>query len=117
MTIVRGWSCLVRQLTMAVQQLHDGEDEEPKTEHRGKDAQDKDGGAAVVQMTLPGSKRVEIGIGDPAKSNPWAEGGHEYQCDADDDADVEHSELPSRLQKTPRASSELDATGRYATVN
>jgi hypothetical protein len=30
MTIVRVWSCLVRQLTVAVQQLHDGEDEEPE---------------------------------------------------------------------------------------
>ena len=26
---------LVRQLTVAVQQLHDGEDEEPETQHRG----------------------------------------------------------------------------------
>src|ERR1700722_9047072 len=34
-------SCLVRQLTVAVQQLHDGEDEEPETQHRGEDAQDK----------------------------------------------------------------------------
>jgi hypothetical protein len=27
-----------------------------------------------------------------AKSDARAEGGHEYQCDADDDPDVEHSD-------------------------
>jgi hypothetical protein len=84
------FSCLARQLTVAVQQLHDGEEEEPEADHRGEDAQDKDGGAAVVQVTFPGSKRIQVWIRDPPKSDAGAEGGHEQEGDADDDPDVEH---------------------------
>ena len=75
---------------MAVQQLHDGEEEEPEADHSSEDAQDKDGGAAVVQVTFPGSKRVEVGIRDPPKSDAGAERGHEQKGDADDNPDVEH---------------------------
>jgi hypothetical protein len=46
----------------------------------------------VVQVTFSGSKRVEVGIGNPAKSDAGTESGHEYQGNADDDADVEHGE-------------------------
>ena len=95
---------LVRQLSVAVQQLHDGEDEEPEADHGGENAEDEHGGTAVVQPTFPGGTRIEIGVGDAAKSDARAEGGHEYQCDADDDADVEHGDSPFRLQKDAQAS-------------
>ena len=81
---------LVRQLAVLVQQLRNGEEEEPKTDHGGKDAQDEDGGAAMVQMTSGGGTWIEIGIGDAAKSDPGAKGRHEQKRKADDDADVEH---------------------------
>jgi hypothetical protein len=80
----------VRQVAVAVQQLHYGEEEEPEADHCGEDAQDEDSGAAVVQMTFPGGQRVEVWIRDPPKSDAWAEGGHEQEGDAYDDPDVEH---------------------------
>jgi hypothetical protein len=94
---------LVGQVSLVVQQLHDGEDEEPEAEHPGEDAQDEDGGAALVQMASRGCTRIEIWIGDAAKPNTRAEGGHEQERDADDDANVEHCDssfLQSRMPAT-----------------
>ena len=73
-----------------MQQLRDRKDEEPEAEYRGKDTEDEDGGAAVIQMATGGRKRIEIWIGDAAKSDAGAKGGHEQECYADDDAEVEH---------------------------
>jgi hypothetical protein len=35
-------------VTVAVQQLHDGEDEEPEAEYRGEHTEDEDGGPAMI---------------------------------------------------------------------
>ena len=75
---------------MAVQQLHDREKEEPEADYRGEDSQDEDGGTAVIQMATGERNRIEIWIGNAAISDARAEGGHEHECDADDDAEVEH---------------------------
>ena len=75
---------------VAVQQLHDGEKEEPETDYRGEDSQDEDGGTAVIQMATGERNRIEIWIGNAAISDARAEGGHEHECDADDDAEIEH---------------------------
>ena len=85
-----GFRLLVRQLAVVMQQLRNREEEKPTTDHGGEDAQDEDGGAALVQMTSGGGTRIEIGIGDTAKSDPRAEGRHEQERKAGDNADVEH---------------------------
>jgi hypothetical protein len=80
------------QAAVVGQQLRDGEEEEPETDHGGEDAQNEHRGAALVQMRPRSFTRIEIRIGDPAKPDAGAEGGHEQEGDAHDNADVEHND-------------------------
>jgi hypothetical protein len=79
-------------MAVVVKQLCDGEEEKPETDHGGEDAQDEHGDAALVRMTPRSLTRIEIRVGDPAKAYAGTECGHEQESNADDEADIEHSD-------------------------
>jgi hypothetical protein len=79
-------------MTVAVQQLRDREKEQPEAEHRGENAEDKDGRTAPIDMIVAGVRLIHRWIGNRTQADTRAEGGHEQKCNADDDADVEHSD-------------------------
>ena len=77
---------------MAVQQLHYGKEQEPETNHGGEDAENEDGGTAVIQMAARSGKRIQIRIGNPAKPHAGTECGHQQKGNGYDDTEVEHSD-------------------------
>ena len=79
-------------MTVAVQQLRDREKEQPETEHGGENAEDKDGRTAPIDMIVVGVRLIHLWTGCRTQADTRAEGGHEQERDADDDADVEHSD-------------------------
>jgi hypothetical protein len=101
----------MREMSAAVQQLHDGEDEKPGAEYRGENAQDEDGGHSLISTTGKAMGRIRLAdgvgagpaTGSRAQADPWAESGHQQECDTDDDTDVEHcTESFAALRRTLR---------------
>jgi hypothetical protein len=90
----------VRQVAVAVQQLHRGEEEQPQPDQRGEDTEDEDGGhllisrpgAVLGRIALPYGVGTGPAMGCRAQANAGAEAGHEQKRDADDDANVKHSD-------------------------
>jgi hypothetical protein len=79
-------------MTVAVQQLRDREKEQPEAEHCGENAEDKDGRTAPIDMIVSDVRLIHRWTGCRTQTDTRAEGGHEQERDADDDADVEHSD-------------------------
>ena len=83
---------------MVMEELRDGEEEQPKAEDRGQYAQDQDGGDSLILaacatgggIALADGVRAGPAAGCRAHTDPRTEGGQQQKRDADDDADVEH---------------------------
>jgi hypothetical protein len=87
-------------MTVAVQQLHCGEEDQPEPKQRGEDAQDQDGGHLLISspgtvlgcIALPYGVATGPAMGCRAKADAGTECGHKQKGDANKNADVEHSD-------------------------
>jgi hypothetical protein len=109
-----------------MQHLRDGEEEQPKAQYRGQDAQDEHGGhllvpaagMRMVRVALPYGVRAAPLMGCRADANARAKGGHKQECDANNDPDIEHSDdLLRPMLSLPALASSLDAIRSPGTVD
>jgi hypothetical protein len=60
---------------------------------------------------------IQIGVGDALKPYARAEGGHEQQCNANNEADIKHGDSSLSSGNAPKPYEVDAATGWGATLN
>lgn len=106
------WS--VRQMSVAVQQLDRREEEEPETHNCGESAEDEHGDTALIYMIVAGMLLTHFWIDDTAKTHAGAERGHEQECNADNEAGVQHGDDFPSTRKCKKTLVQVDAAGSLA---